>query len=246
MHLAVRAGKLATVPPFSMLKENNTRKGFFEPGEFAAVCDELPAHLVPVAKTAYITGCRIGEVLSRQWHNVDLDAGWVRVEPGETKNGEGRQFPLTPELRELLEHQRELTTALEQKVGMSIPWVFHKNGQRITSYDSPWRTACAKAGVGHKLVHDFRRTAARNLERAGIPRSVAMKITGHKTESIYRRYAIVNEADMQAAAVKLAALHAREDRSHPMTPGEILRLAKAIEKFSPSSAPVAVAVGSRE
>ncbi len=57
-------------------------------------------------------------------------------------------------------------------------------------------------------AHDFRRTAVRTLERAGVPRSVAMKLVGHKTEAIYRRYAIVSESDLREGAAKLAALHA--------------------------------------
>jgi integrase len=242
MKLASDAGKLAAIPAFSKLKENNARKGFVEPGQLAAICEELPDHLVQVAEAAYITGWRIGELLSREWHHVDLEAGWLRLEPGETKNDEGRMFPLTPELRELLERQLELAKAVEHHTGVAVPWVFfHKNGQRIKSYNSPWNTACKRAGLAGKLVHDFRRTAVRNLERGNISRSVAMKITGHKTESVYRRYAIVAEADMQAAAVKLAALHAGEDRSHPMTPGEIGRLA-----LSASSVPVVAAGGSKK
>ena len=59
-----------------------------------------------------------------------------------------------------------------------------------------------------RIFHDLRRTAVRNLERAGVPRSVAMELTGHKTEAVYRRYAIVAEADLAVAAGKLASLHA--------------------------------------
>ena len=73
-----------------------------------------------------------------------------------------------------------------------------------------WRSACKKAGLPGRLVHDFRRTAVRNLERAGVPRSVAMKLTGHRTEAVYRRYAIVSPADLRAGVEKLAQLHASE------------------------------------
>ena len=73
--------------------------------------------------------------------------------------------------------------------------------------------ACRSAGVPGHLVHDFRRTAVRNLERAGVPRSAAMKLTGHRTEAVYRRYAITDSAMLQEAAVKLAVLHAAEAAS---------------------------------
>jgi integrase len=69
-----------------------------------------------------------------------------------------------------------------------------------------WRTACKEAGVAGRVLHDLRRTAVRNLERASVSRSVAMKMTGHKTESVYRRYAIVSESDLREAGAKLAAL----------------------------------------
>jgi integrase len=68
-----------------------------------------------------------------------------------------------------------------------------------------WRTACKGAGTPGRLLYDLRRTAVRNLERAGVSRSVAMKMTGHKTESVYPRYAIVSEGDLREAGAKLAA-----------------------------------------
>ena len=73
----------------------------------------------------------------------------------------------------------------------------------------PGATACRKAGCPGMLKHDFRRTAVRNLETAGVPRSVAMKITGHKTKSVYRRYAIVSDADLQDAVRRLTGITTR-------------------------------------
>jgi integrase len=68
-----------------------------------------------------------------------------------------------------------------------------------------WISACEAAGYPGKLIHDFRRTAVRNLERAGVPRSTAMQMVGHKTEAIYRRYAIVDEQMHREGAAKLEA-----------------------------------------
>ena len=128
------------------------------------------------------------------------------MEPGETKNGEGRMFPLTPGLRAVLERQRERTTALEQAQGRIIPWVFHRNGEPIRDLRIAWGKACKDAGLPGKLLHDFRRTAVRNLERAGVPRSTAMVMVD-RTESIYLRYAITDEAMLREGAEKLAKLH---------------------------------------
>ena len=77
-------------------------------------------------------------------------------------------------------------------------------GRRRDDFRKAWTTACVKAGVPGRLVHDLRRTAVRNMERAGVSRSVATKITGHRTEHVYRRYAIVRDADLQEAARRLA------------------------------------------
>jgi integrase len=147
------------------------------------------------------------------WKHVNLKDGWINLEPGETKNDEGREFPFTPELREVLFLQRERVRQIEKATGQIVPWVFClPNGNRIGDFRKAWAKACKDAGVPGRLVHDLRRTAVRNLERAGVPRSAAMKLTGHKTEAVYRRYAITDSAMLQDAVAKLALLHETEGR----------------------------------
>jgi integrase len=207
--LASRAGRVTFRPEFEMLHVENVRKGFFEADQYRAVVERLPDYLKPVVMAAYITGWRTkSELLTRQWRHVDLGAAWLRLDPGEGKTAEPRMFPLTPELRALLEEQRERVRELERETGQIIPWVFvHSDASPVKNFRYAWDKACKEAGVPGRLVHDFRRTAVRNLERAGVPRSAAMKVTGHKTETVYRRYAIVDEGMMREAAEKLAALH---------------------------------------
>ena len=184
------------------------RQGFVEHADFSRLLSHLLADLQAPLEAAYSTGWRLAsEILTRQWKHVDFKAGWLRLEPGETKNGDGRMFPLTPELRAVLERQRELTEALQRKQGRIIPWIFHRRGEPIRQIQKDWNKAMRAAGLNGQIPHDLRRTAVRNLERAGVPRSAAMKLVGHKTESIYRRYAITDEAMLQEAGAKLSAFH---------------------------------------
>jgi integrase len=141
-----------------------------------------------------------------QWRQIDFSTGRLTLDPGTTKTNEGRVFPFTRELRELLVDQKAATEKLQREKGIVCPWVFHRNGRQIKSYDGAWRAACKKAGLPGRKVHDFRRTAVRRLEQAGVSRSVAMKLTGHKTESVYRRYAIVSKSDLDEATRRLDSL----------------------------------------
>jgi len=204
--LGVRAGKILSKPYIAALKENNVRTGFFEEDQFRSVLKHLPLPLQRLMTFYFITGCRKQEGLTLQWRQIDFRTGTVLLDPGTTKNNEGRVFPFTKELRELLESQRADTDKLQRQRGIVCPWVFHRDGQPIRSYDGFWRSACKKAGVPGRRVHDFRRSAVRRLEQAGVSRSVGMKLTGHKTESVYRRYAIVSKSDLEEATRRLDAL----------------------------------------
>lgn len=112
--LALAAEKIHRAPRITKLQEHNVRQGFFEREQFEAVRRRLPENLKPVVTFAYITGWRMkSEILSLQWRQVDFKAGTVRLEPGTTKNQEGRTFIMTPELRATLEAQRAKTEALQ-------------------------------------------------------------------------------------------------------------------------------------
>ena len=224
--LGVRAGKVAYRPHIPSIQVSNARQGFFEADDFAAVYAELPDYLQPVAEFGYLTGWRIpSEVLPLTWAQVDFAAGVVRLEPRTTKNDEGRTFPFDalPALKRLLETQRDRTKGLERATGRIVPHVFHRDGQPIRYLRRAWLSACRRAAtVTHpngltevvrpellgRIPHDFRRTAVRNLVRAGVPERVAMQLTGHKTRSVFDRYNIVNERDLRDGVSKLAALHA--------------------------------------
>ena len=197
---------ILAMPRIRLLPENNARQGFTDAKQVATICRHLSPDLADAVRFMFITGWRSrSEVLPLRWPQVDLAAGFVRLEPGTTKNTEGRAFPLIPELRVLLERRQAITRRCERAQGRIIAHVFHRYGRPIKSLRRAWVTACRKAGRPGLLPHDLRRSAVRNLERAGISRSVAMKLTGHKTEAVYRRYAIVAENDLREAGAKLAA-----------------------------------------
>jgi integrase len=201
--LAVQAGRIFQRPYIPMLKENNVRSGFFEREQFESIRKHLSEDLAPMITFAYITGWRTySEVMPLKWSQVDLEAGRVRLEPGTTKNNDGREFPLTQELRSVLEAQKLKATVLRKR-GIICPWVFNRRGKPIMEFRRAWKTACKKAGLPGRIPHDFRRTAVRNLVRAGIPERVAMMMTGHKTRSVFERYNIVSTGDFDQAAKRL-------------------------------------------
>lgn len=213
--LAVQAGKLFAKPYIPMLKEDNVRKGFFEPEQFESVRAHLKPHLRGVAEFAYITGWRTrSEILPLEWRQVDFQAGEVRLDPGSTKNGEGRVFPFTVDLRTVLEDQKAIADRLKRQ-GVITRYVFTKqNGTRVGSFRKAWASACQRAGCPGRVLHDFRRTAVRNLVRAGVPERVAMQLTGHKTRSVFERYNIVSPGDLKEAARKLDALPQGQKRDN--------------------------------
>ncbi|RPH50199.1 MAG: site-specific integrase [Desulfobacteraceae bacterium] len=186
------------VPHIPMLKENNTRKGFFEHGDFLAFRKVLPEYLKGFVTFGYKTGWRFSEIANLTWPQIDLDRGVARLESGETKNDKGRIVYLDEELQQICKQLWE-ARKINKKI---LPWVFTNcvGNDRMGDIRKSWNTACKNAKIGKMLFHDLRRTAVRNMLRAGIPERVAMMISGHKTRSIFDRYNIVSESDLKLAA----------------------------------------------
>ena len=202
------------------------RKGFVTPENYVAILKHLPEHLVPIFQFAYTTGCRRGEILNLKWSNIDIANASVRLEVGETKNDEARNIPLTSDLVSMFEgmpHQSD--------------YVFTKNGKRILSTKDAWKKACNAAGLPNMHFHDNRRTAVRNLIRAGVPETVAMSISGHKTRSIFDRYNIVSGLDQKEAMVKLeAAKTTLEKQAQQKLPSKLDKFMVSTEN-APESTP---------
>lgn len=133
---------------------------------------------------------------------MDWNGRVGRLDPGTTKNGEGRSFPFTAAIESLPKAQHAEHLRLKSLTRI-VPYVFHRNGKRIRNVRGAWLAACIAARLPGRLVHDFRRSAVRNLERDGVSRSAAMAMVGHKTESIYRRYPIVDAGALREAAAKI-------------------------------------------
>ena len=181
--------KVNRVPYINMLKENNARKGFLEHGEFLALRNHLPDHLKGFVTFGYKGGWRFREIASLTWKQVDREQGIVRLEVGETKNCDGRTVYLDDELRDVFKQQWNLRK--RSKVLTSYVFPNYRGRGRITDIRKAWSTACRNAGIGYgykidkhyvkkwkeklpagPIFHDFRRSAVRNMVRAGIPERV--------------------------------------------------------------------------
>jgi integrase len=200
--------KVARVPYIPMLSEaGNARSGFFEHEDYLALRGAVPDYLKPVVAIGYHTGFRREEILTLTWEQVDLDRRRITLKAADTKTNEARMVVITDDLHKVLTAWK----ARRDECYPSWPLVCYrvKNKQPVPVGDfrKVWQTALKKIGLEGRLFHDFRRSAIRQMMKAGIPEKVAMMISGHKTRSVFDRYHIVNEADLDTAADKLNALY---------------------------------------
>ena len=207
--------RLLRVPRLN--EKNNIRKGKFTNAEAEMIFVGLPAHMTCVARFAYETGARAGEILKLKWGYLGQDA--IVVPASDTKNRKELNIALTPQLKEIIEVRRAARVP-----GCDL--IFHNKGRAIRDYRKCWQTVCVLSGLGRfycrdcrdekheyisvldakkacpkcgrkcrapkyvgRIFHDFRRSAAHELWKAGNSVQDCMEVTGHATESMFKRYA---------------------------------------------------------
>jgi integrase len=237
--LARRHGKILHSPHVPHLKERNTRTGFLTREEVDRLCSHLSKPLNSLVLFGFLTGWRLDEIRNLEWRQVDFEAGEIRLDPGTTKSGEGRVFPMGDELRDVLMKLRPVAKKArtagkrnmpEQNVSALTPFVFALAGKKVGEFRKTWKTACHKAGLpcvvepvkrggkrgavkvvkALRIFHDLRRSAAREFQRQGFTEGQIMRMCGWKTRSVFDRYAIVTDSDIRE---KMAVLDLKRANS---------------------------------
>jgi len=205
LRLQWRRGRLIALPAFPMPSKGRPRQGFFTAEEVERLCRCLPPHAVNAVRFAWETGWRRGEIFGLRWEDVDLDSCLICLP--DSKNGEPRQLPFAGSdvLTRIIHEQRANASAFELRRGRAVSHVFHYAGRPLPEgLKRCWRSSCRRAGLESRLFHDLRRSFVQRCEDLGVARTAAMKITGHKTEAIYSRYAIAPRASLAAALRRLS------------------------------------------
>lgn len=202
------------VPVIKALPENNVREGFLEADKYRLILDALTDEIKPVFVVAYHLGMRTGELLALKRSWVDLSEGLIYVNGRVTKNRNPKTAPIYGDMKPWLEML--LSGQIESP---KCVWLFSRNGQPVKDFKADWAKACESAGVPELLFHDLRRTAVRNMIRAGVPEKVAMLISGHKTASMLWRYNITDTRDIKEAGKRTERyLEAQKGQEHAHLP----------------------------
>jgi integrase len=210
------------LPEIHALAENNVRETYFSDAQAEGLIAHLPEDLRDYIRWAWLTSWRKGEISSLEWTHVDRPAKELRLSWRKSKSGRARTIALVGPLAEIIERRwaARTITAGDGTVYIS-PLVFHrglqKNGQIVPvgTYKKAFRKACQAIGLPYGrqtgfTTHCFRRTGIRSMRKAGVPQNVIMSISGHETESVFRRYDITDPGDTAKAILATQAMRAAQ------------------------------------
>jgi integrase len=235
--LAQRENKIKNLPFFPMLTESKPRQGTLPHDKYAVLLATLPDYIRPVVVIAFATGMRRGEILGLRWSNIRWMDRIIRIE--DSKNGDAREIPFTGELETVLKAQyakrqkgcdfvcyrmnrlghaqqvgnfRKVWSRVCTKLGLAkMEPVMDAAGNPVL-LPKRYKHSKPKPKLRYSglLLHDLRRTFVSDAEYSGAPRHEVMKISGHRSEAVYKRYAISDRVNRRAALDQIAAYRAQK------------------------------------
>jgi integrase len=180
------------------LDEQNERNRIISHEEYENLVNALPEYAADVVKVAYWTGMRSGEIFGLTWNRVNLKKRLINLEPKDTKTKEPRTIRLNNKLMELFTRRARVRSIVHNRV-----FTFPRNNRPLTTIRHSFRRACQEVGIEDFRPHDLRHTFNTNMRKAGVPESVIMKMTGHRSRAMFDRYNTVSREDAQLALDKL-------------------------------------------
>jgi integrase len=205
------------VPSVPRLEEAQARQGFLDPPEFAVLQKALPAYLQNPVHFLYLTGWRKGAMRSLEWaRDIELErddggtitGGTITLQPLYSKNKHPWKIAISGDLVEVIRRAWAVSDA-------ECPYVFQNDGAPIGDFRKSWDKARKAAGFPWLFIHDMRRSCARNLSRAGVPDQVSMRITGHITQSMFDRYNVTDDHEVEEAIINVSEYIAKKAAKPP-------------------------------
>ena len=195
LNYAVKCGDLDINPLVHVkkLKENNTRDVFVNDEEFDRLYECANADIQPILLVAYDTGMRLGEILKLKWSQVDLKEKRFRLTPRDTKTDKARVIILS---RRIVESLKKLPRGIKRD---SYVFVNPDTDTAWVDIRKQFNKAKKAAELEHIWFHDLRRSFITNARKRGVPESVIMRMSGHRTRAVFDRYNIVCEDDLREA-----------------------------------------------
>jgi len=198
LNVAIRRGLMVTNPASAvpLPDPHNERDRVLSPDEWERLYAVAKPHLKPVLLLAYQLGQRFSEIINLTWDRVDLQRGFITLRAMDTKTKKPRRVPLTPVVKATLHDLAKVRS-------LTTPNVFLYEGKPLKGIKRAFKTALREAHIQDFRFHDLRHCASTNLRRAGVDTATAMRIIGHKSEKMWKRYNAIEESDLLHAASKL-------------------------------------------
>jgi integrase len=206
------AHEISFVPRVKLLEGENVREGFINRPEFEAAAEQIQNEDTrDIVRFLYLSAWRSGEAKKLDWSKVDTNDWVIRLSRRDEKTKRPRTLVLVDELREIIEKRLAKRTP-------ECPYVFHRQGKPIKSFQRAFKTAFKHVGLEGTVPHDLRRSGVRNFTKAGLSESEGMSISGHRTNAIYKRYNIIDEDLQRESLERVAEQQKREIARRKVVP----------------------------